>query len=514
MKESIIVDCANKGATINPDIYGHFAEHLGSCIYGGFWVGKNSDIPNIHGFNKAVVEAFKNLDIPNLRWPGGCFADTYHWQDGIGKDRKKIVNTVWGDVVEDNSFGTHEFLELCDELKCKPYICGNLGTGSAKEMSEWVEYITNASISPMADLRRANGREEPWKLPFFGVGNESWGYGGFMRPDYYTDLYLQYQTFLKQYSGNKMDKIAVGPNGADYEWTDKVMQRAHKFMNGFSLHYYTIPYSFEEKLPATGFSKEDYYRMVRAALYMEELVRRHDEIMSKYDPEKKISLVVDEWGNWFAPKEGTNPGFLVQDNSVSDAIVAGVTLNIFNNHADRVRMANLAQAVNVLQSPVLTQGDKIVLTPTYHVLHQYKKHMNGTLLSTTTANTFVGVRDVVDYNAKQQHKDAKENVIIPDLNVSASVKHCDKCGKDVYCITVVNTDIESSRDVAISLANFAGNIAEAEATVVTGDSYDTINYFDSPERVTEKAHSVKVTERDTVEISLPAHSVACITVKA
>ena len=514
MKESIVVDCANKGATISPDIYGHFAEHLGSCIYGGFWVGKNSDIPNIHGFNKAVVEAFKNLDIPNLRWPGGCFADTYHWQDGIGKDRKKIVNTVWGGVVEDNSFGTHEFLELCDELKCKPYICGNLGSGSAKEMSEWVEYITNGSISPMADLRRANGREEPWKLDMFGVGNESWGWGGFMSPDYYSDLYLQYQTFLKQYGKDKMQKIAVGPNSDDYNWTDKVMNRAHNFMDGFSLHYYTFAYRFEEKTNATGFDKETYYRMIRSALHMDEIVRRHSEIMNKYDPEKRIALVVDEWGNWFAPKEGTNPGFLVQDNSVSDAVVAGLTLNIFNNHADRVRVANLAQAVNVLQSPVLTQGDKIVLTPTYHVLHQYKKHMGATLLSTTTANTFVGLRDVVDYNAKLQHKEAKENVIIPDLNVSASVKHCDKCGKDLYCVTVVNTDVDSSRDVTLSLANLKGNIEEASATVVTGDSYDTINYFDAPDRVTEKAHSVKVTERDSVEVSLPAHSVVCITIKA
>jgi len=516
MEEKIIVDVNNKGSTISPDIYGHFAEHLGSCIYGGFWVGKNSDIPNIHGYNKAVVEAFKNLDIPNLRWPGGCFADTYHWKDGIGaqENRKKIVNTMWGGVTEDNSFGTHEFLELCDELGCKPYICGNVGSGSVQETSEWIEYMTNGGVSPMADLRRANGREEPWKVPFFGVGNESWGWGGFMRPDYYADLYLQYQTFIKQYGKDKTQKFAVGPNSDDYNWTDKIMQRAAKFMDGLSLHYYTFAYRFEEKTNATGFDKETYYRMVRSALFMDEIVRRHGEIMDKYDPEKKVALVVDEWGNWFAPKEGTNPGFLVQDNSVSDAIVAGITLNIFNNHADRVKVANLAQAVNVLQSPVLTKGDKIVLTPTYHVLHQYKQHMGGTLLATTSAHTYCGMRDVTNYRAKLAGKDEKENVIIPDLNTSASVRHCDKCGKDVYCITVVNTDAESSKNVSVSLANLSGAIAEANATIVTGDSYDTINTFENPDVVTEKAHSVKIDGKDSVSLSLPAHSVVCITLKA
>jgi len=516
MKEKIIVDTKERLSTISPDIYGHFSEHLGSCIYGGFWVGKNSDIPNIHGYNKAVVEAFKALDIPNLRWPGGCFADTYHWKDGVGpqESRKKMVNTMWGGVTEDNSFGTHEFLGLCDELGCKPYICGNVGSGSVQETSEWIEYMTNGGISPMADLRRANGREEPWKVPFFGIGNESWGWGGFMRPDYYADLYLQYQTFIKQYGESKIEKFAVGPNSEDYNWTDVVMKRAHNFMDGFSLHYYTFAYRYEDKTDATGFNKEVYYRTLRGALKMDEIVRRHSEIMDKYDPEKKISLVVDEWGNWFKPTPGTNPGFLMQDNSVTDALVAGLTLNIFNNHADRVRVANLAQAVNVLQSPVLTKGDKIVLTPTYHVLHQYKKHMGATLLAATSANTFVGVNDVEDFKAKLNKEDKKENVIIPDLNVSASVRHCDKCGKDLYFVTVVNTDADSSREIDVSFANLAGAIAEAEGTVVTGDAYDTINSFENPDVVTEKAISVKISDKDTVTVDLPPHSVVGITVKA
>ncbi len=366
----------------------------------------------------------------------------------------------------------------------------------------------------MARLRKENGHEKAWKLPFFGVGNENWGCGGNMRPEFYADLYRRYQTFVRQYGKDKIFKIAGGANVDDYNWTEVLMREAGRFMDGLSLHYYTYETHWGDFRSATDFDKEGWYKIMKNCYRMEELVVRHGQVMDKYDPEKKVALVVDEWGNWFAPKEGTNPGFLVQDNSVSDAIVAGITLNIFNNHADRVKVANLAQAVNVLQSPVLTKGDKIVLTPTYHVLHQYKQHMGGTLLSTTSAHTYCGMRDVANYRAKLAGKDEKENVIIPDLNASASVRHCDKCGKDVYCITVVNTDAESSKNVSVSLANLSGAIAEANATIVTGDSYDTINTFENPDVVTEKAHSIKIDDKDSVSLSLPAHSVVCITLKA
>ena len=383
-------------------------------------------------------------------------------------------------------------------------------------MNEWIEYMTFSRVSPMADLRAKNGRKEPWKLPYFGVGNENWGCGGNMRPEFYADLYRRFQTYVRQYGDNKIFKIAGGANVDDYNWTEVLMRNAHWLMDGLSLHYYSYEYRWEEKKPATGFSKEGFYRIMRNALRMEELVRRHSEIMDKYDPDKRVAMVVHEWGNWFAPKPGTNPGFLEQDNSVTDALVAGITLNIFNNHSDRIRVANLAQAVNVLQAPVLTQGDKIVLTPTWHVLHQYKGHQGATLLGTSAAYSYCGVKDVPDYNRSLRGIEAKEDVIVPGLSVSASEKDADsKSGaKKQYLVTVTNVDAESSKEVEISFANLDGSIKSANASVVTGEKYDTINSFENPEVVTEKTLAVKITGSNTVCISLPAHSVAAVTVLA
>ncbi len=502
MNETIIVDVNNKKSTISRDIYGHFSEHLGRCIYGGFWVGKDSKIPNINGYNKAVVQAFKDLDIPNLRWPGGCFADEYHWKDGIGpkENRKRIINTNWGGVVEDNSFGTHEFMGLCDELGCKPYICGNVGSGSVQEMDEWIEYMTFAGESPMANLRKANGHEAAWNLSYFGVGNENWGCGGNMRPEFYADQYRRYQTFVRQYGENKIFKIAGGPNVDDYNWTKVLMEYAGKYMDGLSLHNYTFEYRWEDKRSATGFDKEGWYRIMKNAFRMGELVRRHSEIMDKYDPEKRVALVVDEWGNWFAPEPGTNPGFLYQQNSVCDAVVAGIHLNIFNNNSDRVRIANLAQAVNVLQAPVLTEGDKIVLTPTWHVLHMYKGHQGATLLGTTFASPSAGLQE--------------KDIVVPGLSVSASVKADAKTGTNRYLVTVANPDADANKTVRVGFAGLAGSIASAAGTIVNGEKMNTINTFEKGDAVTEKSLPVKVLDAQTVEIELPAHAVAAVTVEA
>lgn len=502
MKQTIIVDTKQKKSQISRDIYGHFSEHLGRCIYGGFWVGKDSPIPNIDGYRKDVVQAFKDIEIPNLRWPGGCFADEYHWKDGIGpkENRKKMINTNWGGVVEDNSFGTNEFLGLCSELGCKPYICGNVGSGSVQEMDEWIEYITFSGESPMARLREANGHKDPWKLDFFGVGNENWGCGGNMKPEFYADLYRRYQTFVRNYGKDKIFKIACGPNSFDYNWTEVLMREAANYMDGLSLHYYTVGNTWELKGKATEFDEEGWYKQISTCFNMEDLVRRHDEIMTKYDKDKRIALVVDEWGNWFDVEEGTNPGFLYQQNSVRDAAVAGITLNIFNNHSDRVRVANIAQAVNVLQSPVLTEGDKIVLTPTWHVFHMYKQHMDATLLPTTFASESSGI--------------AEKNLFVPGLSVSASQKKDDASGKTKYFVTVVNTDASSSKNVEISLAALEGAIAKAEATVVTGDTIQSHNTFEKGDNVVEKTLAVKVADKNTVTVDLPAHCVAGITILA
>ncbi|MFN3980778.1 MAG: alpha-N-arabinofuranosidase, partial [Caldilinea sp.] len=388
----ITLDVKIAKTTIDRNIYGHFSEHLGRCIYEGFWVGEDSPIPNVRGIRSDVVTALRKIKAPVLRWPGGCFADEYHWMDGIGprEQRPTMVNTHWGGVVENNHFGTHEFMDLCDQIGCEPYICGNVGSGTVQEMSQWVEYITFDGKSPMADLRRANGRNEPWKLKYFGVGNENWGCGGRMTPEYYADLYRRYALYARDYGDNKLYRIACGASGDDYHWTEVLMAKAGDArtprscqMDGLALHYYTsvkrLPDGSREG-SATVFDETGWIEIVSKALFMDELVRKHGTIMDKYDPDKKVAMIVDEWGTWYAVEPGTHPRFLYQQNTMRDAIAAAVTLDIFNKHADRVRMANIAQTVNVLQALVLTQQEKMLLTPTYHVFDLYAAHQDATLV--------------------------------------------------------------------------------------------------------------------------------------
>ena len=338
----------NRKGHIEPEIYGHFSEHLGRCIYEGIYVGEDSPIPNKNGMRTDVVEALKEIKVPVLRWPGGCFADEYHWKDGIGpkESRKKMINTHWGGVTEDNSFGTHEYFELCDQLGCKTYVNGNVGSGSVQEMSEWVEYMTLDGVSPMADLRKKNGREKPWKVDYFGVGNENWGCGGNMTPAYYADLYRRYQTYIRTYdSKNPIFKICGGANADDYKWTEVVLRECfaepapkevHGMMDGLSVHYYCGAEKGPQKGSATDISEDENWYTMNRALGMDELIYRHGAIMDQYDPDKKIGMMVDEWGCWHDVEPGTNPGFLFQQSTMRDALVAGATFNIFNRHCDRV----------------------------------------------------------------------------------------------------------------------------------------------------------------------------------
>jgi len=419
----MVVNTHNKKSKIDKAIYGHFSEHLGRCIYEGLYVGENSKIPNKNGMRSDVVKALKDMKIPVLRWPGGCFADEYHWKDGIGpkEDRKRMINTHWGGVVEDNSFGTHEFMELCQQLECEPYINGNLGSGTVQEMSEWVEYITFEGVSPMAALRGANGQEKPWKLKYFAVGNENWGCGGNMTPEYYANEYRRYQTYCRNYAGNQLYKVACGPNSDDYNWTDTLMRIAHPYMDALSLHYYTVEGTWQQKGKATVFDESAFYRTLSKALHMEELVTRHSKIMDKYDPKKRIALAVDEWGNWFDVEPGTNPGFLYQQNTMRDALVAGLSLNIFNKHSDRVRMANIAQIVNVLQSVILTEGEKMILTPTYHVFKMYACHQDATLVDSFVETKEIGTEDVKVQNLTESVSiDAEGKLHITITNLSAT----------------------------------------------------------------------------------------------
>ena len=484
----LVIDAEKRIAKIRKEIYGHFSEHLGRCIYEGIYVGENSSIPNKNGMRCDVVDALKNLKIPVLRWPGGCFADEYHWKDGIGEkaSRKKMINTHWGGLVEDNSFGTHEFLELCEQLGCDAYISGNLGSGTVHEMSEWVEYMTFDGLSPMTELRRKNGREKPWKVRYFGVGNENWGCGGNMRPEYYSDLYRQYQTYCRNYSGNELYKIACGPSADDYNWTKTVMEliKPHH-TNAISLHYYTIPTNdWSRKGSATAFDEKEYYNTISHTLYMEEMITRHLEIMSEFDREHKIGLAVDEWGTWYDVEPGTNPGFLFQQNTMRDALVAAINLNIFNNHADRVVMANIAQVVNVLQSVVLTEGERMVKTPTYHVFDLFKGHQEQMLVFSSAEK-------------------ADENGVSV-LSCSASV------GADGMLVTLSNASLSETLTLDTSISGFAFTSVEGE--ILTGDAHEH-NTFDSGENVAVKAfNGARVTENG-IEIVLPPCSVVSLKLK-
>jgi len=485
---------------INPELQGHFSEHLGRCIYEGLYVGEGSDIPNVNGMRTDVVEALKEMKIPVLRWPGGCFADEYHWKDGIGDKakRKKMINTHWGGVVEDNSFGTHEFMELCRQLGCKPYVNGNVGSGTVQEMSEWVEYMTFDGVSPMADLRKANGDEKAWVVDYFGVGNENWGCGGNMLPEYYANEYRRYQTYVRNYNlDHKIFKVACGPNGDDYEWTDTVMKKCfencgpnHGFMDGLSLHYYTVPGEWEHKGAATKFTEKEYYETLKKTLYMNELIERHLAIMDKYDKNHDVALIVDEWGTWFDVEPGTNPGFLYQQNTMRDAMVAALNLNIFNKHCDRVKMANIAQLVNVLQSVILTEGDKMVKTPTYQVFKMFSHHQDGQLVESFVETSEVGVED--------------ENQI-PNLSESVSI------GKDGKLhITIANTALNVDYDINGIMIDAAPKNVKAEIIHGPMDAY---NDFDNVEVVTIKEFNCIKIDNNDIVFTIPACSIVHIEVE-
>jgi len=467
------------------EIYSQFAEHLGRCIYEGVWVGEDSPIPNTRGIRNDVVTALKNIKVPVIRWPGGCFADEYHWMDGIGprEERPSMYNSHWGGVVENNHFGTHEFLDLCEQVGAEPYVCGNVGSGTVKEMSDWVEYMTSPAQSPMANLRRKNGREEPWKLTYFGVGNESWGCGGNMRPEFYADLYRQYNTFVRTYGPNKITRFACGANVADYNWTTVLMERAHTHMDGLSLHNYTI---LNQKWPpsgsATEFGTHEYYSILRAAINTERLVERHSAIMDIKDPGKRINLVVDEWGTWYPVEPGTNPGFLYQQNTVRDALVASVHLDGFHRHCERVRMTNIAQMINVLQAMILTKGEQILLTPTYWVFEMYVPHQDAKRIDL-------------------QLETGEADTGIPAVSATASQKD----GK----ITVSASNLDIAQPQTIEISGLPTSAKVVRARILAGPTVQSHNTFEAPETVQPVAFDVTASE-GRISLELPPASIVSI----
>lgn len=478
---------------ISKHIYGHFSEHLGKCIYGGFYVGEgNSKISNKNGIRLDVVDALKKLKIPNLRWPGGCFADTYHWKDGIGSKEKrpKMVNVWWGGVTEDNSFGTHDFLNMCELIGTEPYLAANVGSGTVQEFTEWIQYVNFDGESPMSKLRKENGREKAWNVKYWGVGNEAWGCGGNMKPEHYTNIYRQYATFMTDWSNtSKLFRIASGANGNDYHWTEVLMRDIpHNMLDGVALHHYSV-IDWSSKGSATAFTESQYFATMKAATFMEELVTRHSTIMDQYDPTKKIALVVDEWGGWYNVEPGTNPGFLYQQNTMRDAMIAGVSLNIFNNHSDRVRIANLAQTINVLQSVILTNEEKIILTPTYHVMEMFNVHQDAVLLP-------------IEIKSEEYQFEGKS---LPAISASAS-----RDSNGVLHISLVNIDSKNIQEVTLDL--HGAKLTSLTGRILTSAKAQDYNTFESPEKV-KPSEFKGATINTPLKVKLPPFSVVVLELK-
>ena len=477
--------------TISRHIYGHFSEHLGHCIYGGYWVGEDSEIPNTNGIRNDVVEALRQINIPNLRWPGGCFADEYHWMDGIGpaSERPKMVNTHWGGITEDNSFGTHEFLDLCNQLGAEPVICGNVGSGSVKEMSQWVEYLNFDGISPMADLRRSNGREEPWGVRFWDVGNENWGCGGNMTAEFYADQYRRYATFCKDYGKNRLYKIAGGAGGDDYHWTETLMKKIpHWIMDGLSLHSYTT--NWDNQGSATDFGEELYFDVLRRCLHIEDVIDKHIEVMDRHDPEKNVALIFDEWGTWYEVEPGTNPGFLFQQNSMRDALVAGLTLNYLNDRCDRIKMANIAQTVNVLQALIFTDGEKMLLTPTYHIYDLYQVHHDAVMLPLE-----------LDGPAYSFGGDS-----LQAISASASRSRDGKIH-----ISLVNIDPEQSISVTMLLPGVTMELVSGK--LLTSREMNSHNTYSDPDEVKPVEFGDLEFDQERIIAEIPARSVVVLEIR-
>ncbi|MBU4213504.1 MAG: alpha-N-arabinofuranosidase [Actinobacteria bacterium] len=499
-RATVIVNADIPGPTISRHLYGHFAEHLGRCIYGGFWVGEDSAIPNEGGIRLDVVEALRELNIPNLRWPGGCFADEYHWRDGIGprEQRPRMVNTNWGDVEEDNHFGTHEFMALCELLGTQAYVNGNVGTGTVREMSEWVEYLTRSGSSPMVELRRANGREEPWTVPFWGIGNEPWGGGGRMRAETYADLARQYGLYCKDHGDNVLHRIAAGASEGDVEWTEALMRAVDQLTHdtfpvlpfqSVSVHYYTIGGTWTAKGSATQFDDDSYWRTIVAAQDIEPLLRRHIAVMDRYDPDRQVGLALDEWGTWWDVEPGTNPGFLYQQNTMRDALVASVHFDVFHRLAERLTMANIAQTVNVLQAMLLTDEatGALVRTPTYHVFEMNKVHQDATCVP-------VHIRAP---GAVQQVADRQ----VPTVSASASVV-------DGRChVSLSNTDLDHAVEVDLDLRG--GSFTDVTARVLAPSSVRDFNSAERPDQVAPHPLDVTVTATGA-RLTLPPHSFAIV----
>ncbi|MDE1918637.1 MAG: alpha-N-arabinofuranosidase [Sphingomonadales bacterium] len=481
------------GEVIDRNIFGQFAEHLGQGIYGGVWVGKKSPIPNVRGIRSDVVAALKAIHVPNVRWPGGCFADEYHWRDGVGpaSARKVHVNSNWGGVPEANTFGTDEFMDFANQIGADAYVSVNVGSGSPEEAGDWLEYMTAPTKTTLAKERAANGHPAPYKVAILGLGNENWGCGGAMSPDHYVEEMKRFAHYVhnfnpEQHTANQMKRVAVGWDSGKSDYTEEVMKawasRVYSWdIEGVSLHNYVVG-GWPPHLPATGFGEDDYAASIREAFNMDKLIVRQTSIMDKYDPSKKVFLSVDEWGAWLAPTPGSHEGFLAQQNSLRDAILAAVNLNIFARHADRVKNANIAQMINVLQAMILTDGPKMVLTPTYHIYHMYVPFQDATFVP-------------VSYDAGR-YVHGKDSM--PRLDAIAAR---DKEGH--LWLSLVNIDPNNAVSIHLDHAT------SATGQVLTAPKVDAVNTFAAPDAVTPQAVKIEAGAKGLV-IDVPAKAVMVV----
>ena len=499
-KVELSVDASKTGAKIDRNIFGQFAEHLGHGVYEGIWVGPDSSIPNTRGIRNDVVAALKALKVPNVRWPGGCFADEYHWRNGIGSQRAVTLNPNWGGVIEPNTFGTHEFMDFANQIGAEAYVSVNVGSGTPREAAEWLEYMTTAQPTTLEKERAANGHPAPYKIAYLGIGNESWDCGGNMTPDYYLSQLKSYSHFVRNFNPAQQDqqqmkKIAVGPGGDGprwTEWTETVMKayQHHTWswdIDGLSMHNYTV--DWDHKFASMGFGETEYAKVLKDTLQIDALISKHSAIMDKYDPDKKVALFVDEWGGWYAPLPGSNPGFLVQQNSLRDAILAALNLNIFARHADRVRGANIAQMINVLQAMIMTDKEKMVLTPTYYVFKMYVPFQDATFVPVTF--------DAGWYT----HGD----VALPRVDAIAAK---DANGK--LWLEITNLDPNQPVEIEASLSGITAKSAAGET--LTAPKVDSINTFDAPNTVAPKPVSAKV-QGGKLTLKLEPKSVTVVSVE-
>ncbi|HEY5347888.1 MAG TPA: alpha-L-arabinofuranosidase C-terminal domain-containing protein [Rhizomicrobium sp.] len=482
-------------AVISPEIYGQFAEHLGHGMYGGLWVGPHSPIPNTRGFRNDVVSALKTLGVPVVRWPGGCFADQYHWRDGIGPQARRPVrvNVTWGGVEEKNEVGTYEYMDLIQQLGAKSYITGNVGTGGPAENKDWLEYMTSDTHSTLANERRRNGRSAPWKIDYFAYGNEPWGCGGNMTPEFYAGLYHWNAAFAKPPEGTI--RIAPGAYDGNTAWTEALLVSLHRpnldplsDIDAITLHHFSLPTgNWAHKGPSIGFGEDQWMSIMKSALKMDDYIAAHSAVMDKYDPDKKIGLFVDEWSNWYDVDPGTKPGFLYQQNTLRDAITAAVNLDIFQAHADRVRMACITQMVNVMQALIQTDGARMLLTPTYHVFMMYKPFRGATDLA-------------IDLKTPEyQYGDSA----VPAIHASVA-----RDASGAIIVSLVNLDPHRAAHIVAAVPAHT-----VSGSILTAAAMDARNSFAHPDALRPIAFTGAAIANGEMTVDMPAKSVVVLTLR-